>query len=205
MTEIVRLRTQRAKNFVCQLFFSAGTPMLLGGDEFLRTQRGNNNAYCQDNDISWFDWTLRDRNRDFFEFVKKTIRFTRRYPALERRTFFSGKDTSGDQRPDIRWYGYDLDDPRWDDAELRVLAYQLDGAEADEERSPYLLFVILSADWNARTVRIPGPGEGRVWHRVVDTSCDAGDDFRPEGEEAPLTPADHYIVNPRSTVVLIAR
>jgi hypothetical protein len=84
-----------------------------------------------------------------------------------------------------------------------LIAYQLDGAEADEERGAYLLFVIVSADWTTRTVKIPDPGEGRVWHRVVDTSCE-GDDFRPEGEEAPLTPRDRYIVNPRSTVVLLA-
>src|SRR6185369_11171504 len=84
---ILALRKQIAKNHACHLLFSCGTPMILGGDEFGRTQRGNNNAYCQDNDISWFDWTLVDRNAELVEFFRKTIALTRRFPALQRRKF----------------------------------------------------------------------------------------------------------------------
>jgi glycogen operon protein len=195
---------QRAKNLVLDLLFSAGTPMLLGGDELLRTQRGNNNAYCQDNAISWFDWKLREKNAGFFEFVKNAIAFTRRYPVLQRRTFFTGRDINADQRPDIKWYGFDLDEPRWHDPELRTVAYQLDGAEADRGAGDYLVFVILNADWNPCTVRIPPAGEGRKWHRVVDTSRGAtgtDDDFR----ETLLDPDDIYLASPRSTIVLLAR
>ena len=197
------LRRQLAKNFICQLFFSAGTPMLLGGDELLRTQRGNNNAYCQDNEISWYDWTLVDENRDFFDFVKKVIAFTRRYPVFQRRVFFSGRDDNRDDRPDIRWYGCDLDQPAWGDPTLRTLAYQLDGAEADRGAGSYLVFVIVNAHWQGKLVRIPDPGTGRNWHRVIDTSMKAGEDFLVDG--AALDPADAYLVSGRSTVVLLAR
>jgi isoamylase len=220
--EIVKLRERRAKSLICQLLFSAGTPMLLGGDEMLRSQRGNNNAYCQDNDISWFDWSLLDdnRNRDFFNFVKKTIAFTRRYPVLMRRTFFSGKDDSHDQRPDIKWYGFDLNEPNWSDAELRTVSYQLDGAEA-EVGSPlslsstsravvsaargagYLVFVSLNASWDAQRIRVPDCGPERKWRRVIDTSQPAGKDFNEQ--EPLLEPADHFVIAPRSTVVLLAR
>jgi glycogen operon protein len=200
---VLQLRRQQAKNFICYLLFSAGTPMLLGGDELLRTQHGNNNAYCQDNEISWFDWTLVQRNRDFFDFVKKAIRFSRRWPALRRRGFFSGGDSNRDARPDIRWYGTHLDDPRWYDDEARTIAFQLDGAEADRA-GDYLLFIIFNADWQEKWVQIPHPGAQRTWYRVVDTSLAAGDDFVPDGEVR-LDPADAYIAPPRSSVVLLAR
>ena len=200
-----RLRRQRAKNLICQLMFSAGVPMLLGGDELLRTQRGNNNAYCQDNEISWYDWSLRQKNRDFFEFVRKAIAFTRRYPALQRRTFFSGRDTNKDQRHDIDWFGLDLNGPHWGDPELRTIAYQLDGAEADYEKGDYLVFVILNASWHDKHVKIPLPGPSRRWRRVVDTSLEPGEDFLPDGRELLLDPADHYVAKSRSTVVLLAR
>jgi glycogen operon protein len=202
---VLRLRKQRAKNLVCQLLLSAGTPMMLGGDEILRTQRGNNNAYCQDNDISWFDWSLRATNADFFEFVKKAIAFTRRFPALQRRDFFSGRDINHDLRPDIKWYGFGLDEPPWGDPECRTIAYQLDGAEADAGAGDYLLFVILNASWNAHKIQLPDPGAPRRWRRAVDTSLGTGEDFADEGREIPLDPSDHYVVGPRSTVVLLGQ
>jgi glycogen operon protein len=217
---VLKLRHRRAKNLVCDLLFSAGVPMLLGGDELLRTQRGNNNAYCQDNELGWIDWRGVERERGFLDFVKKAIRFTRRWPVLQRRRFFTGQDASGDGRPDIRWYGLDLDAPAWGDPDLRTLSYQLDGAESEtvsgtwsgsaaekpaSQTGSYLLFVILNAHWAARTVRIPEPGDGRRWYRVVDTHRDAGDDFKAEGEEPLLDPQDHYVANARSTIVLLAR
>jgi isoamylase len=202
---VLHLRTQRAKNYICQLLLSAGTPMMLGGDEMLRTQRGNNNAYCQDNEISWFDWSLRSQNAAFFTFVKNMIAFTRRFSVLQRRDFFSGRDVNHDDRPDIKWYGFGLDEPRWGEPECRTIAYQLDGAEANEGAGDYLIFVILNASWNAHGVALPPPGGSRRWRRVVDTSLDAGSDFMAEGREVPLDPADHYVVAPRSTVVLLGQ
>jgi isoamylase len=204
---INRLRRQRAKNYVVELVFSAGTPMLLGGDELLRTQRGNNNAYCRDDELSWFDWRMLDEpeHRSFFEFTKRAIAFAKRYPVLQRRSFFSGRDSNLDSRPDIQWYGKDLDRPSWTDPEARTLAYQLDGAEADKGAGDYLVFVILNADWREQTVRIPEPGGTRTWRRVADTSLPDGQDFVDERQQAALDPADHYVVQPRSTVVLLAR
>ncbi|MCK9420683.1 MAG: glycogen debranching protein GlgX [Nitrospirae bacterium] len=199
---VIALRKQLAKNHICALLFASGTPMLLGGDEFLRTQRGNNNAYCQDNEISWFDWKEATRNNDMVEFVRKAIAFTRRCPVLQRRKFYAGIDGDGNKIPDLQWFGNDLDHPAWDDPESRTLCYQLDGNEAGGD---YLLFLILHADHRLQPVRIPAsPGE-KTWYRVIDTSLSAGDDFREEGAEVLLDPQDHYLVNPRSTVVLITR
>jgi pullulanase/glycogen debranching enzyme len=103
---------------------------------------------------------------------------------------------------DLKWYGFDLDDPRWGDPELRTIAYLLDGAEAAGGGGDYLLFVILNAGWHHVTVRLPEPGGVRKWRRVVDTSV-ASDTLRDDG--VPLAPADHYLTSPRSSVVLLAR
>jgi isoamylase len=199
---ILALRRQRAKNLIVKLLFSAGAPMLLAGDELLRTQRGNNNAYCQDNELSWIDWTARDRNAEFFRFVQRAIAFTRRYPVLQRKTFFSGRDANQDQFADLAWFGPDLAPPRWGDPELRTLAYLLDGTE-HAQAGDYLLFVIHNASWRAVEFQLPAPGDHRRWHRVVDTSLTTGD-FLAAGEEVALVPAHAYAVAARSAVVLLA-
>ncbi len=202
---IIQLRKQLAKNYFCYLFFSAGTPMALGGDEFLRTQRGNNNAYCQDNEISWFDWNEIQKNSDVFEFYRKAVAFTRRHTILQRRKFFLGRDLEADHLPDITWYGKDLETPSWEDPELRTLCYLLDGSEEPSEIGDYLLFVILNADPSPQYIRVPPPQEGQRWYRVIDTSLEAGADFLDPGEEIPLHPSDFYLANPRSTVVLLGK
>jgi isoamylase len=147
------LRTRQAKNFMATLLLSQGIPMLTAGDEFLRTQRGNNNAWCQDNEVSWVDWTLAERNKEFVRFVREMIRFRKRHPALRRRDFFGGpkqelavpKPASGDseffRRPapkglpvppavqpqaDVYWHGTEPDAPDFS-AESREIAFILDG------------------------------------------------------------------------------
>ncbi|MEK7743396.1 MAG: hypothetical protein AAB578_03325, partial [Elusimicrobiota bacterium] len=117
------LRLRLAKNHACHLIFSWGTPMVLGGDEFLRTQKGNNNAYCQDNGISWHDWSLPAKNSGFLRFFRMAVAFTRRRPVLLRRKFLTAVDEDRDGAPDIAWFGTDLGPPRWDDPECRTLAY----------------------------------------------------------------------------------
>jgi glycogen operon protein len=198
-----RLRRQIAKNHICALLFASGTPMVLGGDEFLRTQRGNNNAYCQDNDTSWFDWSEVARNSDVVEFFSKAVAFTRRCTILMRRKFLLGADTDGNQVPDIDWYGSDLGRPRWDDPEARTLCFQLDGREVPSPLGDYRLFFVLNADHRLQRITLPPLPAGMQWLRVIDTSLPAGEDLLLAGCEAPISPADHYLANPRSTVVLM--
>jgi glycogen operon protein len=202
---VTTLRHQLVKNLACALLFSAGTPMILGGDEFLRTQQGNNNAYCQDNELSWFDWEAAERNADMVEFWRKAIALTRRYPVLQRRKFFLGKDRNDDSVPDLTWYGTNLTSPAWNDPGLRTLCCLLDGGEAPSEAGAYLLFVVLNAQDGAQWVRLPAPGAGRRWYRLIDTSLPAGEDFADPGREVVIDPPDHYIANPRSVVLLLGR
>jgi glycogen operon protein len=200
-----QLRRRLAKNHACALLFSAGTPMILGGDEFLRTQRGNNNAYCQDNEISWFDWQAAAREADMQAFFRKAIALTRRFPILQRRSFLLGQDLDADQIPDVTWFGADLGPPNWLDPELRTLAYQLDGGEELVGGSDYLIFMILNAHWNPQPVLLPKSRPGEHWYRVVDTSLPAGEDAMEAGREVMIDPPDRYIANGRSTVLLVGR
>jgi isoamylase len=203
--DILRLRKQIIKNHACVLFFSMGTPMMLGGDEFGRTQRGNNNAYCQDNDLSWFDWSLASKNADILEFFRKAIAFTKKYTVLQNRKFFLGRDMNMDNISDISWFGTDLGAPRWNDPEARSLCYRLDGGETQSALGRYYLFVILNADFLVRAVRLPKFDHGVHWFRVVDTSLPSGQDFMDIGAEIRLDPEDSYLVNPRSTILLLGR
>ncbi|MGA1794615.1 MAG: glycogen debranching protein GlgX, partial [bacterium] len=143
---IIKLRKQLAKNALCCVFFSLGTSMLMGGDEFLRTQKGNNNPYCQDNAVSWLDWRLLKKNDDVYAFCKKAIDFRKRYPVINRKRFYSGRDHDADGVPDIEWFGANLEPPPWDDPGLRFICYQLDGSEPPTPMGDYHLFFILNAD-----------------------------------------------------------
>lgn len=199
---VIRLRRQLIKNHLCALLFAAGTPMVLGGDEFLRTQGGNNNAYCQDNPIGWFDWREVERNADMVEFFRKAVALARRCPILQRRNFFLGRDLDANNVADITWYDGRLGRPAWEDPELLTLCYLLDGKEERSDLGDYRLFLILNADFRLQRILLPGLSQGK-WRRVIDTSLPAGEDFRDPGEEVLLDPADHYLANSRSTVVLL--
>ena len=202
---IINLRKQLIRNYFCYLLFSSGTPMILGGDEFMRSQGGNNNAYCQDNEISWFNWDEVKKNSDILEFFKNTVALTKRYPILQRRKFFLGADMDNDNVPDIAWFGKGLEWPLWSDPEQRTLCCQLDGGEESSEFGDYMLFIILNADYNTQDIRVPYLKDSKQWYRVIDTSLKAGEDILAPGQEILLDPPEHYIVNPRSTVVLIGK
>jgi isoamylase len=201
---ILSLRRQMAKNHACLLLFSAGTPMILGGDEFLRTQRGNNNAYCQDNEISWFDWSLAEKNAGIRDFFRKAIALTRRYPILQRRKFLLGEDLDNDQIKDITWYDTGLNRPDWNNPTVRTLCLMLDGGEEKSAAGKYLLFLILNAAPFLQPVKLPLT-ESKRWYRIVDTSLPDGEDFLEAGKEVQLDPQDHYLANGRTTVLLLSR
>ena len=204
-TAVLQLREQLVKNYICSLLFSSGTPMILGGDEFMRTQLGNNNAYCQDNNISWFDWNRVTANEHMVEFFRRAVALTCRYTILQRRKFYLGQDLDADNIPDLCWFSADGGSPDWSDPELRTLCVQLDGGEEQSALGDYYLFIILHADYRPRQVLLPKlPGENK-WYRVLDTSLPAGQDLAISGQEVVLDPQDVYLINPRSTVLVLGR
>ena len=202
---VLALRKQLTKNYVCYLLFSSGTPMILGGDELARSQRGNNNAYCQDNEISWFDWTAASRQQDLTDFFRKAISLKRRFPTLQRRKFYVGDDLDADGVPDLTWFGPDLHTPRWDDAGVRTICCQLDARESGADDDADRLFFVFNGHFEPQWVALPPLGSDRAWYRAIDTSLPSGEDFAKEGQEIVINPPDHYVVNPRSTVLLLCR
>ena len=165
---ILQLRGQRARNAVALLFLSQGVPMLLAGDEMLRTQEGNNNAYCQDNELSWLDWSLTPGQRQMLRFTREMIALRKRHPSLRRRRFLEPEE--------IRWYGETLEVPRWDDKEARVLCFTLLGLAPQEPA----LHVMINMSGTQRVLPLP-PVLPRAWRRIADTTLRAPEDVAPAG------------------------
>jgi glycogen operon protein len=196
--EITALRERQARNFMAILLLSQGVPMLLAGDEVLRSQRGNNNAWCQDDESVWFDWTRLESHAWMLDFTRGMIALRRRHPTLMRTHFLSGEPEADTGLPDIRWHGRELDQPPWEDPEARLLAFTLSRWEPDEED----LHVILNMQDEPAECQLPDI-PGRRWYRAGDTGCVEGH-FVLEREQQPLV-AGSYTCLARSVVVLEAR
>ncbi len=196
---ILSLRGRQARNFMAILLLSQGIPMVLGGDEFLRTQRGNNNGYCQDNELSWFDWERAGKNRDMVRFVKEMIAFRKRHPCLMRDRFLTGKRKNGRRLPDVAWHGVKLNEPLWGDSGAQVLAFTL-GGRSDEEEDLHVIFNMSESLYDMPLPEVPG----RIWHRAVDTWEPPPDDIL-EPSLQPVVKASTYSARPRSVIVFESR
>lgn len=204
--EIEAIRNRQIKNFWATLLLSQGTPMINGGDEFRRTQQGNNNAYCQDNEISWYDWRLIEQHADVYRFVRHLIAFRQAHPIFRRTKFFTGHDLDGDQYRDIHWYDPSGRDADWDPTEKRLMC-SLDGSkeETGAGRDDVDVLMMFNADECSHLFYIlPVPHQGE-WYVVLDTSLRPPDDIRPPGQEILLESTMAYHVKARSMVVLIAK
>ncbi|MCG6862968.1 MAG: glycogen debranching protein GlgX [Chromatiaceae bacterium] len=191
------LRHRQARNFIAVLMLSQGVPMLLAGDEVLRTQQGNNNCYCQNNELSWLDWTLTERNRDMLHFTGSMIGFRHRHPTLSRERFLTGEPAVDQGIPDIRWHGAELDEPGWDDADSQALAFTLAGTSQEEP----MLHVMLNMGEVSRAFAVPElPGIG--WRLAIDTAREPWI-FDPSDE--PVEVRERCQVLDRAVVVLEGR
>jgi len=186
--EINKLRERQTRNFLATLMLSQGVPMLLGGDEFARSQRGNNNCYCQDDELTWYDWTLDEPRKRLLEFTSKLIKLRRDHPNLHRRRFFQDRKIRGSVVRDIAWYGTDgkeISDEAWSEAWNRSIGLLLNGQTLqvmDDEGHPVVddsfLILVNAADTGVEYV-MPEPPDGNPWRQVVDTEnvenpfCDA--------------------------------
>jgi glycogen operon protein len=187
-TEVLALRRQQIKNFFCLLMLANGTPMMTAGDEFMNTQRGNNNPYNQNNEITWLDWNLLERNRDIFRFFKNMIAFRKAHSSLGRSRFW---------REDIRWYGVGHDVDMGDDS--HTLAYCLHGASVCD-KDIYVMINALSDD----LVFTIQEGMSWDWKLVIDTAKAGPLDFAEPGEGSALGSSE-YTVKAHSVVVLLSQ
>jgi glycogen operon protein len=195
---VERLRSRQVRNLSTILLLSQGIPMITGGDEIRRTQGGNNNAYCQDNDISWFDWELVERNQDLYRFFKHLIAFRKAHPPLHRVRFYRG-DINPRGLKDVEWHGCKLRAPGWNDPNCRVLALTIGDIPGDGQD----IHVILNMDDQTLAFELP-PLSDRQWYRSIDTALASPEDIMESGADVPISGSE-YLVTGRSVVVAISR
>ncbi len=195
--EIDALRNRQVKNFAAILLLSEGVPMILGGDEMRRTQQGNNNAWCQDNEISWYDWSLADAHADTVRFFREMIAFRKRHLVEQRRTYFGGT-VNARGLADVTWHGCELEGPGWFDHFSRVLSWTLGGEGEDED-----VHVILNMADEILPFELPEV-PGRQWFKAVDTAAPAPRDIARAGEERPVSESV-MPVPARTVIVLVSR
>jgi isoamylase len=188
---IEAVRKRQIKNFLLTLLVSRGTPMLLGGDEFRRTQSGNNNAWCQDNDTSWFDWTCLERHGDIHQFVRDAIAFRRAHPVLSKDSFY----TDGE----IRWLSPAGGSPNWSDPKEKTLACLIRESENSQ------LLLIFNAATDSAVFHLPLLPKALTWRLVVDTVCSQRQGFSADGDELPMDNSKACCVEARSSVIFLAR
>ena len=197
--KINALRERQRRNFLTTLFLSVGVPMLCGGDEFGRSQKGNNNAYCQDNEISWFNWENRDdKQKMLLEFTKQMIRLRREHPVFRRPKFFQGRRIRGSEIKDVMWFnpgGNEMSEEEWASPSVRCLGMLLSGDTLDvlsptgePVRDDTFLFLINA---HFETIQFLLPGQEHLeWQLIIDTANAEG--FFPEpmkfasGEDVPV-------------------
>ncbi|MEJ0000432.1 MAG: glycogen debranching protein GlgX [Verrucomicrobiota bacterium] len=182
-------RRRQIKNFLLTLLVSRGVPMLLAGDEFRRTQRGNNNAYCQDNEISWIDWRNLEQHREIFLFARDMIAFRQGHPVLHREKFYTPEE--------LVWFNASGATPNWHDPNARHLGALM------HERDDAALFLIFNADSDGLRFALPAPPRETSWRLAVDTSLPHSEESM--GHRLPLKDPHSYEVGGQSSVILEAR
>jgi isoamylase len=194
------LRLRLMKNAFCLLLLSRGVPMILMGDEVGRTQRGNNNAYCQDNELSWMDWRLAERSDELLRFVRLLVRFRHAHPALRIGAYHRHRQGSAENAPDITFHGTEANWPDWSPGS-RCLAFRLCGDASVSEGDVY---VAMNMYWEALPFHPPRPMVGDSWRVVVNTSMPAPEDIRDVADARRIENQEQVIVGGRSIIVLVA-
>ena len=176
------LRRRQQRNFLTMLFLSQGVPMLLGGDEFGRTQEGNNNAYCQDNEVSWLNWERNEKQNRLLEFTRKLIQFRREHPVFRRPKFFEGKPAPGGEVRDVMWFnpgGNEMTLEEWTSPFVRCLGMLVSGDADDlvddrgEQVRDDIFLLLINAHYETIPFVLPGE-ENLEWELILDTTSEDG-------------------------------
>ncbi|HIK46872.1 MAG TPA: glycogen debranching protein GlgX [Leptolyngbyaceae cyanobacterium M65_K2018_010] len=180
---ILALRQRQQRNFLTTLFLSQGVPMMLGGDELGRTQQGNNNTYCQDSELSWYDWNLSGDGQQLLDFTRQLIQLRRAHPNLSRRHWFQGREIHGSGIHDIGWYnpsGHEISEAQWHDGDAKAICVFFNGEELmnPSPKGERLLddsfLLMFNAQPAAQEFHIPHTVKMRTWKLVIDTQKEAG-------------------------------
>jgi glycogen operon protein len=197
---IIQLRKRQVKNSMVILMLSQGVPMVLMGDEMCKTQNGNNNAYCQDNDTNWINWDRMEEFKDINSFVKNMIAFRKSHSSLKRSHFFTDKDINGNGFRDITWHGVKAFKPDWS-YNSRSIAFMIDGGDAIfPEKRDNDIYVALNSYHEPLIFELPVLKNGKKWYRVVDTFSE--NDFL---KNPILISRKKYMVHSKSSIILISK
>ena len=199
------LRRKQIKNAAVMLLVSQGLPMILAGDEFGNTQWGNNNAYCQDNDISWLNWDLLKTNSELFHFFRKMISFRKAHAALRNRYHFQNKDYMGSGYADISWHGTRA----WAadfSVSSRCIAFMLCGKHAKTGLvKDDFIYVAFNMHWDMHGFGLPALPPGVNWHIAANTDKNGPEDAWETGKEPCLANQGEFLAGPRSAIVLVGK
>ena len=204
---IILLREKRKRNFLATLLVSQGVPMISHGDEYGRTQKGNNNGYCQDNDITWMNWNWNKHQKELFEFTSKLIKIRKNQPVMHRRRYFKGREIHGEEVRDIRWLnteGKDMTDKEWNTNFIRCMGMLLNGKlmnEVNEFGEPIkddILLLIVNSFWEPVIFKLPEEDVNSVWEVMIDTETGIAND---ENNHVKVQ-GSHLTVYARSLVLL---
>jgi glycogen operon protein len=207
--DVLALREKQKRNFLVTLLLSQGVPMLSAGDESSRTQRGNNNAYCQDNELAWFDWAHVDE--ELLEFTRGVMKLRKDHPIFRRRRWFQGRHLHGSDVKDLAWFkpdGFEMSEEDWTVGFAKSLAVFLNGraiARPDFRGDPVTddsFFVIFNAHHEAMEFTLPPEKFGARWWRVLDTSMAESPELRRGRRSEGLEPGSTVSVEGRSILLL---
>jgi glycogen operon protein len=200
---IIALRRRQIKNALAMLLVSQGVPMILMGDEVGRTQHGNNNTYCHDSELNWFDWSLIEANPDLLRFARNCIHFRRSHPVLRGRDHLRGRDYVGSGYADITWHGVQAWKPDWSS---NVFAFMLCGrhARGGTVKDDYI-YVAMNMYWDALPFELPGLPDGARWRVFANTSAASPEDAYEPGQEPILGDQRTFLAGGRSVVILAGR
>lgn len=197
---VLALRERQRRNALTMLFLSQGVPMLLMGDEVGRTQLGNNNAYCHDSPLSWFDWTQCETQADWHRFCRELIAFRHRHPALSHALHPGRRPSANDDLLDVSWHGVEPWQPDWGpDSHSVAMLLKLYSVHGLIDT----IYAAFNMYWEPLTFRIPEAPNGWVWRRAIDTSRLSPHDIATPGTEPLIDPSLRITLGPRSTLVLI--
>ncbi len=203
--EIIELREKRKRNFIGTLLLSQGVPMISHGDEYGRTQKGNNNVYCQDNELAWMNWNWNENQQKLFEFTKKMIAIRNEHPILHPRRYFKNRRIQGEGINDIRWVntdGMDMSQEEWDTSYIRCMGMLLNGElmgetdEFGEGLKQEILLILVNSYWEPVTFTLPYAGFSPDWKVIVDTD-------KVNGSEINGIIQDTFEIQPRSLAMLV--
>lgn len=198
------LRLRQIKNMLTTLLISQGVPMLLAGDEFRRTQQGNNNAYCQDNEISWIDWTLAETNAELLRFSQALIHFRKSQPTLRRELYLTGRSPSPDHLPDVSWYGPVGTAIDWHQSQQMTCLLTRPLAKDDPTGLGRDVMIMFNASDMAAEFQVPVVAKERKWRLFLDTAEDSPKDIFPNNDGPVLQKRTRIVLPGKTTMLFMA-